>query len=168
MDTSPTDRHLPPGARGLRLAPAPTISVVVASRHERHVLEACLEALLPQCRELGAEVVVARAGAASEVAELERAYPTVRFVVEPTNATIPELRATGMADADGDIVALTEDHCAVAPDWLKAIARESKRSEGAAKAVASTRERAIAWAEYFAGIRLLSGESGGPDSAVLQ
>ena len=108
-------------------ADAPTISVVVASCRERHLLEACLEALLPQCHQVGAEVVVARAAAASQVEDLIRAYPGVRFVAVPGDTAIPQLRAAGMAEADGDIVALTEDHCVVAPDWLPELVDANER-----------------------------------------
>src|SRR5438034_11460368 len=79
---------LPPGARGPRLGEAPTISVVVASYRDRHSLEACLDALIPQCRLGEAEVVVARAAAPGQLQELTRAYPTVRFVAAPCDATI--------------------------------------------------------------------------------
>lgn len=112
----------------MRLGETPTISVVVASCRERHLLEACLDALLPQCRLGEAEVVVARAAAASQVQELMRAYPTVRFVAAPCDATIPELRTAGLAEAEGDIVALTEDHRIVPPDWLTPLAHASARA----------------------------------------
>jgi hypothetical protein len=128
IDTPLTGRHLPPGARGLRLADAPTISVVVASCREVPVLEACLDALLPQCREVEAEVVVARVAAAGQLSALTRAYPTVRFVSVPREATIAELRAAGMAEAEGDVVALTEDHCMMAPDRLTELARAGARN----------------------------------------
>jgi GT2 family glycosyltransferase len=127
MDTPLTGRHLPPGARGQRLADAPTISVVVASCRKLQVLKTCLDALLGQCGQVGAELVVARAATAGQIKKLKRAYPTVRFVAAPSDATIPELRAAGMAEAEGDIVALTEDHCTVAPHWLAELARASAR-----------------------------------------
>jgi len=119
---------LPPGARGPRLGEAPTISVVVASYRDRHSLDACLDALIPQCRLGEAEVVVARAAAPGQLQELTRAYPTVRFVAAPCDATIPELRAAGMAEAEGDIVALVEDHRIVPPDWLTVLAHASARA----------------------------------------
>jgi GT2 family glycosyltransferase len=127
-DTLLTDRHLPPGARGVRHAEAPTISVVVASCHELHVLETCLDVLLPQCRQVEAEVVVARVAAADQLQALTRAYPTVRFVSAPHDATMPDLRAAGMAEAEGDVVALTEDHCLMPPDRLTELARASARN----------------------------------------
>jgi len=88
------------------------------------VLEACLDALLPQCRQVRAEVVVARAGV---LGDLPRAYPTVRFVAASRDATIPELRAAGMAEAEGDIVALTEDHRIPVVGWLTTLAQAGTR-----------------------------------------
>jgi GT2 family glycosyltransferase len=127
MDTPLPGRHLPPGARGVRHAAAPTISVVVASLGEPEVLEACLDALLPQCRTVDAELVVARRAAAGQLDELAIAYPTVRFVAAPSDATTADLRVAGMAEAEGDIVALTEDHRIVAPGWLTQLTQAGAR-----------------------------------------
>lgn len=142
-------RGLPPGARTRRLADAPLISVVVASRAERALLDACLGALLPQCARLGAELVVARAGGS---ADIEAAYPTAVWVAAPADASLPALRAAGMAVADGDVVALTEDHCVPAPDWLSQIvAAQKSGAEVVGGAMENARrDRAVDWAAYFA------------------
>lgn len=141
---------VPPGARGVRLAETPTVTVVVASRRERALLDACLASLRPQCREHGAGIVVARAGTPQEVAELGRAYPDVRFVAAPGDATIPQLRGQGLAEADGDIVALTEDHCVAAPDWVAQFAAAPRGSDVVGGAMGNARrERALDWAAYF-------------------
>lgn len=171
MNTDPpaSERNLPPGARGPRLGEIPTISVVVASRRDLKLLNACLNGLLPQCRQVGADIFVARAGAASELAELAAAYPTVHFIAGPVDATIPVLRAAGMAAADGDIVALTEDHCVVAPNWLAELAHGSERGAqviGGAMENAQ-RDRAIDWAAYFAEYGFFAGEGGDAGTAPL-
>lgn len=152
MSAERPERGLPPGARSVRLAETPSLSVVVASCRERQLLDACLQSLLPQCQAEAAEVVVARAGSPEELRELERAYPTVQFLQAPPESTIPELRAEGMAAAEGDIVALTEDHCVVAEDWL---AQMLRAQAGGADVVGGAmdnaqRQRAIDWAAYFA------------------
>jgi hypothetical protein len=142
-------RGLPPGARGLRLGETPRISVVVASRGERAQLDTCLAALLPQCIRLEAEVIVSRSGA---LGTLEGAYPGVSFVDAPAGASWPTLRAAGMAVAEGDVVALTEDHCVPGRDWLEEIVSAQRSGADVAGGAMENgrRERAIDWAAYFA------------------
>jgi len=106
---TPADDHIPPGARSVRRADEPSLSIVVASSRGRHALNKCLNLLLPSCRRANAELIVARAGGASHTAELARAYPTVRFVTAPADATLSDLRAAGLAAAAGDIVRITDD-----------------------------------------------------------
>ena len=108
---------MPTGRRAVRLGNRPSVSVVVASRRERSLLEECLQSLLPQAARVGAEIVVARIDDGSE-ADLKAAYPDVVIVTMPEESTIPQLRAAGMAASDGDIVALTEDRWVASDDWL--------------------------------------------------
>ncbi len=147
-----SERGVPPGARGMRLSDKPRISVVVASLRERRLLDACLASLLPQCARHDAEIVVARACPLAEFRELEAAYPKVLFVPAPDGSTIPYLRSAGMAAADGDIVALTEDHCVVGEDWVaQLISAQHKGADVVGGAMDNAqRDRAIDWAAYFA------------------
>jgi glycosyltransferase involved in cell wall biosynthesis len=152
---------VPPGARGVRLADAPTVSVVVASCRERGLLDACLASLLPQCRTHGAAVVVARADSPEGVADLQRVYPEVRFVPAPLDATIPQLRGQGLAEADGDIVALTEDHCVAAPDWIAQLAAAPRSADVVGGAMGNARrDRALDWAAYFSEYGFFAGGAG--------
>lgn len=139
-------------AGGGRRSDALTVSVVIASCRERHLLDACLQSLLPQCHKHRAETVVARACNAGELTSLTGLYPSVRFVAAPLDSTIPHLRAAGMAAATGDVVALTEDHCVVAPDWITQLVcalRHGADVVGGAMDNAQ-RERMLDWAAYFA------------------
>lgn len=106
---------------------APSLSVVVASRRSRDLLEACLASLLPQCRELGAELVVVRPEDLDGAADLRTVDPPVRFRSAPPGSGVPELRGRGLEAARGDVVALTEDHCLAAPDWLDRLAAGHER-----------------------------------------
>ena len=121
---------------------------MVASFRERALLDACLSSLLPQCEEVGAALVVARAGAAEELSELERSYPQVRFVRASQNTSLPRLRGMGLAAVDRDVVALTEDHCVAGPDWLAQLSRAAGDVVGGAMDNAQ-RDRAIDWAAFF-------------------
>jgi GT2 family glycosyltransferase len=138
--------------RGPRRGTAPTVSVVVASNRDKALLHACLGSLLGQCQRINAELLVARAGAPADVSALAKTYPSVRFVNAPVDASIPQLRAIGMAQASGDVVALTEDHCIADQNWVEALAQSAS---GDADVVGggmdnARRSRAVDWAAYFA------------------
>jgi GT2 family glycosyltransferase len=138
--------------RGTRRGSAPNVSVVVASNRDKTLLHACLGSLLGQCQRLKAELVVARAGVSSEVSALGKTYPSVRFIAAPADATIPQLRAIGMGQASGDIVALTEDHCIADENWVEAL---TQSAHGDADVVGggvdnARRARVVDWAAYFA------------------
>ena len=119
-------RNLPPGHRGLRLAGAPTHSVVVASASDRAALDRCLADLLPTCQSRAIEVVVARNCDVTEYRELERAYPKVLFMPGPVNATLRQLRASGLSAADGDIVSLIDDAKPIDHAWLAELATSTE------------------------------------------
>ena len=130
----------------------PTVSVVVASTGPEALLERCLAALVPQAARHTAEIVVARLGDAAPVPALAAAHPTVRFVTDAAVLGLPQLRALGLAAATGDIIALTEDRCVVAPDWLDTLV--SAAADGAAVTGGVVDgppgAGAAGWAAYFA------------------
>lgn len=130
----------------------PRVSVVVASCRDRGLLEACLEALLPQCRSCGAELVVARPEDEDDLAEIRSDHPDILVEPAPPGSSVPQLRAVGMAATTGDIVALTEDHCVVEPGWLEAlVAAHGEGGEVVGGAMANARrERAVDWGAFFA------------------
>ncbi len=111
------NRSLPAGGRVVRLAEMPTVSVVVTSCGERSRLDDCLKALLPQCREAEAEVVVTRKATPAEISELSSTYPTVWFAAAPQEIEESAMRAWGMAEVSGDIVLLRSDD-AVVENWV--------------------------------------------------
>ena len=137
--------------------------MVVAARGDRALLDPCLAALLPQCAEHGAELVVAHAGA---LGDLESAYPAVRFVSAAPGTQLPALRAAGMAATDGDVVVLTEDHCVAAPDWLGLIvAAQRSGVDVVGGPMENARpQRSLDWAAYLAeyGTYLAGPPSGAP------
>jgi hypothetical protein len=121
--TSPANeqRGLPPGARGLRLAAAPTHSVILASTQPRPVLERRLGGLLEQCRAAGVELVVARNTTPAEMSDLVAAYPYALFMPAPDGSSVRQLRAIGLTAADGDVVTLLEDDRDVPAGWVAAV-----------------------------------------------
>jgi hypothetical protein len=101
----------------------PTLSVVIASGAGGEFLFRCLDSLREQAKAQGAEVIVVdRCGGETRV-RLERDYPFVTLVPAKLDhrASVPELRAMGVGRAQGDIVAIIEEHCVAAPDWLQTI-----------------------------------------------
>jgi len=89
------------------------LSVVVPTTDSGPTLHRCVAGLLAQARPIGAEIIVADASARTPPAERP---PDVQWIERP-GASVFKLRAAGVAAARGEIVALTEDHCIVAPDW---------------------------------------------------
>jgi hypothetical protein len=142
--------HVPPGARRVRLGDKPAVSVVVASCRDADALAACLASLERQCRDHQAEIVVARGVQGSEGDWLRQRYPAVRWVTAGYPADIAQLRALGLSEARGDIVALTEDHDVVSPDWLSQRLRGGSSLNHQAGAADDRRTPAVDWAAYFA------------------
>lgn len=77
----------------------------------------CLEALLPQVQAVSGEIVVADGSAGGRWPHHD---PHVVWDVHP-GLGIFDLRRRALDRAQGSIVAVTEDHCVVAPDWCHAI-----------------------------------------------
>jgi GT2 family glycosyltransferase len=141
-----------PMKRGPRRGSGPTVSVVVASNRDKPLLQACLGSLLGQCQRLKAELLVARAGTPADIAGLAKTYPSVRFIAAPVDASIPQLRATGMAQASGDVVALTEDHCIADENWVEALVQTAHSDADVVGGGMDNarRSRVVDWAAYFA------------------
>jgi hypothetical protein len=115
----------------------PVLSVVVALVSDTtgppdcaH-LEPCLAALIRQAGAPPMEILVPVLPATAGVAELRRKYPEARIFEAPdlrlytgqpgSREHHDELRARGMAQARGRIVALIEDHGIAAEDWAARI-----------------------------------------------
>ena len=149
--------------------PAGRISVTVAANRAPELLRACLTSLVPQCSAHAAELIVVRAGPGSELEQLARDWPTVRFIAAPLDATIPQLRGLGLQAATGDFVALTEDHCVAAPDWLSALvaaAGPEVVAVGGGMGNAQTR-RAVDWGAYFSEYGFFDASRPAGDDALL-
>ncbi len=144
-------REVPRGAatarRRVRLDGRPTISVVVASRAPLDDLDQKVAALIPDCGDLDAEIVVARACDGDELRWLKSHHPKVRWVDCPAGSSRFELRAAGMADAEGDIVTLLDDDAALAPGRLDHL-RTLRVDEPAEVAGSQTRAEMIAQAAW--------------------
>jgi protoporphyrinogen oxidase len=134
--------------RRVRMDGRPTMSVVIAARGAEPDLEALVGALLPECEELGAEVVVARACSQDELQRLAERVPYVRWVQCDASSTRFDLRSAGMADAEGDIVAFVDDDRPVTAERLAHLRTLVQPVNGSAATAAEL--AADAWADEYA------------------
>jgi len=98
---------------------------VIASCRALALLERAVASLRPQCARLGAEIVIARSGDEADVAAVRARFPDLKVVAIAPGAGIPRLRGLGLAATVGDPVAMTEDHCVPAQDWLECLMRHT-------------------------------------------
>ncbi|MCM2270757.1 MAG: hypothetical protein NDJ75_11695 [Thermoanaerobaculia bacterium] len=130
---------------------APALSAALASLRPRAVAEPALQALARQCEALGAELVVARRPLAADESWLGQVAPAARVVRCPADADVPRLRGAALAAARGEWVALTEDCCVAAPDWLQRIAEATASDREMVGGVVrnGSTARALDWGAYF-------------------
>jgi glycosyltransferase involved in cell wall biosynthesis len=106
-----------------------SVSVVIASIVGPPFIDDCLKSIKEQAEHFGAEVIVVACGTGEYARRIEKEFPWVRVIHRPERETIPALRRTGADAAQGDIVAIIEEHCVAAPDWLER-AREAFDTSG--------------------------------------
>lgn len=146
------------------------LTAVVATTQPWPEVEACLASLHPQLEALGGEIVLGDGSPDGVPAEVRARHPRLRVLHRP-GASVFLLRAEAVACATGTIVAVTEDHCVVAPDWCARIlaahaAHPDAVAIGGAVENGAT-ATAIDWASFF----LVNGGSmaplpGGPRRAI--
>ena len=98
---------------------APQISVVIASVNGLPYPLACLESLASQDGDISAEVVLADCTGPATVAAVRERFPDVRLLAFDDRMSVPFLRAAGIREARGRLVAVTEDHCVPREDWYR-------------------------------------------------
>jgi hypothetical protein len=155
----------------------PVLSVVVAlvsdttGAPDCAHLEPCLAALTRQAGAPPMEIIVPVLPATAGLAELRRKYPEAR-IVEIADLRLysgqpgsrehhDELRARGMAQARGRIVALIEDHGIAAEDWAARIVEQhglqvrnpaltgGAGAAGIGGAIENGIDRPLNWAVYY-------------------
>jgi glycosyltransferase involved in cell wall biosynthesis len=103
---------------------APTFSVIVPTRARLAQLERCLEALAAQDYPTDRfEVLVVNDGSPPLPAEVLRRFEArlrLRSIDQPWGGPA-SARNTGIREAGGRFLAFTDDDCAPAPDWLRAL-----------------------------------------------
>lgn len=109
--------------RAFALAPyfplpaTPRVSVVVASYNGARTLPACLESLT-RLNYPDYEVIVVDDGSTDATPALAARFPQFRWVRHERNLGLSAARNTGIAAAQGEVIAFTDADCRADEDWL--------------------------------------------------
>ncbi len=127
----------------------PTLSVIVATRQGWPSIEQAIGDLVEQVEEVGGELIVLDASGREPPALPGH----VRWLQQPDDLSVFQLRERGYREATADVVALTEDHCHVMPGWCRRILElHSAHPEAAAvggSVANGTRDSDIDWAAFL-------------------
>ena len=96
----------------------PVVSVVIASIVGPPFIDDCLASVFAQKNAPAFEVIVVDCRGPDNVARLAQRFPEVRFIPLQQRETVPQLRRIGVEQAQGEIVAVIEEHCVAADNWL--------------------------------------------------
>ena len=118
---------------------------------------ACRQAIsliAPQVRAAGGEFIVADGSSnpPPSDAEMTELGGPIRWLSMP-GKSVYQLRYAGYKAARGAVVAITEDHCYVAPDWVERILEVHRRHPNAAAVggtvLNNTDQKIVDWAAFF-------------------
>jgi glycosyltransferase involved in cell wall biosynthesis len=129
----------------------PLVSVVIACVNGMPSIGECIDHLSDQEGDIPAEIIVADRCGEPVRREIRQRYPQVVLIEADAHATIPKLRAMGMALAKGKMIAILEDHCNVSRTWMEVVRRAQAAGEqaiGGAVENGAT-DRVVDWAVYF-------------------
>ncbi|HLK67496.1 MAG TPA: glycosyltransferase [Bryobacteraceae bacterium] len=130
----------------------PPLSIVIATTQPWPEMRGALESLYDQARAIPAEIIVADGHGRGQPDSSAPPFPGVIWITSP-GASVYELRAMSVNRTSGEIIALTEDHCRVSPDWCaKILAAHQEYPEagviGGAVENGAT-ESLMDWASFF-------------------
>jgi len=130
------------------------ISVIVPTIRGWPAAGPALERLVPQTLRAGGEVVVmdGSGGPVPSAEERDELGGAVMWASRP-GASVFQLRLEGYNAARGDVVAVTEDHCHVAPDWVTRTLEAHHRHPGAGAiggaVLNGTDQKLVDWAAFL-------------------
>jgi hypothetical protein len=128
------------------------LTIIVATAQPWPELRMCLDSLHEQAVAEDAELLVVDGHGQGLPDDALRSYPRVTRL-PMRGASVLQMRAFAMARSNGEIVAVTEDHCRVAPDWCRRIIEAHRRYPDAAViggAVENGSDQGIIdWASFF-------------------
>jgi Glycosyl transferase family 2 len=97
------------------------VSVVVVTLAGEQHLDRCLEQLTHSETGAGFEVIIPVDETLDHISTLEARYPAWRFLRTAGICSYAQLRSVGVKAATGRLVAITEDHCLPARNWIQRI-----------------------------------------------
>lgn len=138
-----------------------SVSIIIPTFNGGSRIGNCLDALLPQIAERGAEILVVDDGSADNTQEVVARYSGVRLFSQK-NAGPGAARNRGALEAKGTIILFTDDDCVPTSDWLSAMIEPFDDPEVVGvKGVYRTRQKAVAarfvQVEYEDRYRLMAG-----------
>src|SRR5262249_20784857 len=97
------------------------------------------------------EIIAAGHFSQATLGYVQKSHPAVRLLRATGPVSVPRLRSWGLREATGDIVALLEDHCVPAPDWLHkmTLAQQSGREVVSGAVENRSTARIVDWAVYL-------------------
>lgn len=132
--------------------PRPRLSIVLATTDAWPDLAACLDVLEPQARACDAELIIGDGDGAGLPDDYASNPERILWLRRP-GASVFTLRAEAVTRARGEIIAVTEDHCVVAPDWCARILQaheEHPDTLGVAGAIENgSPDSIVDWANYL-------------------
>ncbi len=133
----------------------PVLSIIIAAHNGKTELNSCLAALknqfFPDEPVNKYEIIVVGYLHDARKKSISKKYPEVKILQVATPLSVPALRSIGIKASKGDIIALLEDHCFPANDWIQTIlSNHQKGYQVVGGAVENSLvERSIDWAVYF-------------------
>ena len=105
------------------------LSVVIASHNAAGALVTCLQALERQRRATDFEVIVADASTDGTRSIVERQFPLVRLLRADGPASVAALRGRGIAEAQGDVIAILDPFSVASDDWAMRVLEAHANNE---------------------------------------
>ena len=103
------------------MSTSPQVSVVIASIVGAPFIDDCLASVFAQKNAPDFEVIVVDCRGPENVSRLAKRFPEARFIQLKKRETVPQLRRIGAEQARGEIVAIIEEHCLAAENWLASL-----------------------------------------------
>lgn len=127
------------------------VSVSVVSICGAAQLERCLSGLAAQRGAPVFDIVVAHDPHLSGMDALTARWPGVRLVTNAGQRTPLELASRALAEARGDLILLTEDHCIPDPDWVATMIAAQSPGRAVTGGLVEIRggSSSVDWAFYF-------------------
>lgn len=126
------------------------LSIVIAAWNGAAMLRECLSSLENQIEFANAEIIVV-SNFKNGIDKLRTEFSFANYIILPPDATVPKLRARGITESNGAIIALSEDICTFDGGWCREIvkAHDSKYSIIGGAIENSENQNALDWAVYF-------------------